>query len=183
MDNCTSTRYSYNCISTRTSPYPITSPIFISNYLHFHPTTLMDEFVTIRKIKAMEWWYTRCNNKGNNTIERCYKERKQDCSPESEHQGSQGKTPRRRDLQKKTLPQCSQPFNEVSERCSQAQTLLVPQLNCLHLCSQGCPGLFPRCSISGSARDSKFPYNTKYCSYKYFRWRFSVDNYPWKAVG
>ena len=33
----------------------------------------------------------------------------------------------------------------------------VAQLNCLHLCSQGWVGLFPRCSISGLGQDSALP--------------------------
>jgi len=37
---------------------------------------------------------------------------------------------------------------------SLAPPLLVTQFNCLHLCLQGWPGPFPRCSISGSGRDS-----------------------------
>jgi len=34
------------------------------------------------------------------------------------------------------------------------------QLNCLHLCSQGWPGPFPRCSISASGQDSTVPIQT-----------------------
>ena len=40
-----------------------------------------------------------------------------------------------------------------------ARPLLVTQ-NCLHLCSQGWPGPFPRCSISGSGCDSQLPSRT-----------------------
>jgi len=37
----------------------------------------------------------------------------------------------------RSFPSDSQPLHGVQERSSQAAALLVTQLNCLHLCSQG----------------------------------------------
>ena len=66
--------------------------------------------------------------------------------------GLQNTSPTRKHL-KEILP----PWQSALKwglRCSQAPPLLVTQVNYLHLCCQGWPGPFPRCSISDSVHDS-----------------------------
>ena len=70
---------------------------------------------------------------------------------------SQGKASPKRDLQKEILPQWQ---SALKWGLREAPPLLVTQQNCLHLCSQGWPGPFLRCSISGSGPDSTVPIHT-----------------------
>lgn len=52
----------------------------------------------------MERQHKRCNNRGINTVGRCYKGRKKDCSPISKDLGSEGKTPEKKGSPERKLP-------------------------------------------------------------------------------
>ena len=64
-------------------------------------------------------------------------------------------TPQRKELQQKTLPQWQSALKMRSKRGG--AWLLVTEVNCLHLCFQGQPGLFSKCLIRGSGCDSAGP--------------------------
>ena len=103
----------------------------------------------------IERWYKRYNARGTNTIKRCYKGKKKDCSPIAEDLSSQGKTLQRRNLQPGILPLRWQSALKWDLREVELGSIHSSQAAELHyLCSQGWLGPFPRCSISGSGCDS-----------------------------
>ena len=116
----------------------------------------MDQ-IRCRSIRWEGLLQQRCDDKRTSKIEKCYKGREEDGSPIPEDSRFTGESFTKEESPERAPSPVGVSPSMRSERCSQAPPLLVTHLNCLHLCSQGCPGPFPRCSISGSGHDPTAP--------------------------
>ena len=122
----------------------------------------MDQ-IRCRSIRWEGLLQQRCYDKRTSKIEKCYKGREEDGSPIPEDSRFTGESFTKEGSPERAPSPVGVSPSMRSERCSQAPLLLVTHLNCLHLCSQGCPGPFPRCSISGSGWDSTTPIQSFVC--------------------